>query len=337
MVSLSPLVSICLRTHWQTSVLCSLVLLLSACATRLPRLDMPLPATTNGAQLQGVAVDLHTQRVLDLGSLVRILSYAQVIALGEEHYHPDIQAFELHLLRALAQQRPQRLALAMEFLERDEQQAVDAYLAGTIDQATFHQRIEASPAFQRHYSPLIHFAQQARLPIIAMNVPRRIARQVAKEGWHKTLQHLDAAERAYLPATLPTVSVHYRTYFLDAVAAHHPVQGEQAERLTESALLKDVTMADSLAAFLDQHPDFTVLTIAGRFHMDYGIALPSLLRQQRQQVVMQRLTTMSITADSSIDLRHLRKAGIADYIRFFPPAPTQHNKADGRLYLTTAP
>jgi uncharacterized iron-regulated protein len=262
---------------------------------------------------------------------------AQVIALGEEHYHPDIQAFELHLLRALAQQRPQQLALAMEFLERDEQQAVDAYAAGTIDQATFHQRIEASASFQRYYSPLLDFAQQARLPIIAMNVPRRIARQVAKEGWQKTLQGLDTAERVYLPATLPTVSAHYRTYFLDAVAAHHPVQGEQAERLTESALLKDVTMADSLAAFLEHHPDFTVLAIAGRFHMDYGIALPSLLRQQRQQVVMQRLTTISVAADSSIDLRHLWEKGIADYVRFFPPAPAQHDKADSRLHLATVP
>jgi uncharacterized iron-regulated protein len=225
----------------------------------------------------------------------------------------------------------------MEFLERDKQPAVDAYLAGTIDRATFHQRIEASPLFQRYYSPLIDFAQQARLPVIAMNVPRRIARQVAKEGWQKTFQGLGAAERVYLPATLPAVSAHYRTYFLDAVAAHHPVQGEQAERLTESALLKDVTMADSLATFLDRHLDFTVLAIAGRFHMDYGIALPSLLRQQRQQVVMQRLTTMSIAADSHIDLRHLREEDIADYIRFFPPAPTQHDKADSRLNLTTVP
>jgi uncharacterized iron-regulated protein len=337
MVLLSPLVSLSLRAYGPLFVLCSLVLLLSACASPRLQRNVSLPATANGAELQGVAVELHTRRVVDLDSLVRLLLHAQVIALGEEHYHPDIQAFELHLLRALVQQRPRHLALAMEFLERDEQQAVDAYLAGTIDQATFHQRIEASSSFQRYYSPLIDFAQQARLPIIAMNVPRRLARQVAKEGWQKTLQGLDAAERVYLPATLPTVSAHYRTYFLDAVAAHHPVQGEQAERLTESALLKDVTMADSLAAFLDHHPDFTVLAIAGRFHMDYGIALPSLLRQQRQQVVMQRLTTMSVAADSRIDLRHLREEDIADYIRFFPPAPTQHDKAVGHLDLTTVP
>jgi hypothetical protein len=80
-----------------------------------------------------------------------------------------------------------------------------------------------------------------------------------------------------------------------------------------------------------------VLAIAGRFHIDYGIALPSLLRQQRQQVVMRRLTTMSVTADSRIDLRHLWEEDIADYIRFFPPAPTPHDKADGRLHLTTVP
>ena len=170
----------CWRVHGQRAVLCGLALLLSACGVRSLHPNVPLPATVGGAALQGMTIDLHTQRALDLDTLARAIAHAQVITLGEEHYHADIQAFELRLLRALAQQRPQHLALALEFLERDVQPAVDAYVAGRIDQATFHERIDASPAFQRHYSPLIQFARQARLPIIAMNIPRRIARQVAK-------------------------------------------------------------------------------------------------------------------------------------------------------------
>lgn len=271
---------------------------------------------------------MRTLRSLDIETLVHTIAQVNVIAVGEEHYHPDIQAFELRLLRALVQQRPQHLALAMEFLERDNQQVVDDYLAETIDQETFHKRLKASPSFQHYYSPLVHFARQAGLPIIAMNAPRRIAHQVAKEGLQKTLQSLDAAERAYLPASLPAVSARYRTYFLDAVAAYHPVQGEQAEHFTEASLLKDVTMAAALATFLERHPDFTVLAIAGRFHVDYGIALPSLLYQRRQQVILRRISTISVGADSSIDLQHLRQEDIADYVRFFPPAPVPQDNAN---------
>jgi uncharacterized iron-regulated protein len=304
----------------------------AACAKRPPPVSVPLPAVASGAQLQGRIVDMQTLEVIDLHTLIRALAHAQVIALGEEHYHPDIQAFELDLLRLLAQQQPQQLALAMEFLERDKQQIVDDYVAETIDQTTFQQRLQASTPFQRYYFPLVHLARQAHLPIIAMNIPRRIAHRVAQEGWHKTVQHVSAAERIYLPATLPPVSDRYRAYFLDAVAEHHAVHGQQAEYFTEAALLKDVTMADALAAFLDRHPDFTVLAIAGRFHVDYGIAIPALL-QQRQQSRIQRITTMSVTADSTIDLHHMQEEGLADYICFFPPAPSSHTNAAVQLHL----
>ncbi len=308
------------------SLLC-LVLLISACATRPLLLDAPLPATLQGAQLHGRIVDMRTLHALDLDTLVRTIAPVRLIAIGEEHYHPDIQAFELHLLQALAQQRPQYLALAMEFLERDAQHTVDTYLATTIDQDTFHTRLKASPAFQRLYTPLVHYAQQAGTPTIAMNVPRRIARQVANEGLHVALQGLSPRDRAYVPMSFPDIPARYRAYFLDAVTPHHPVKGEEVERFTEASFLKDVTMAAVLASFLEQHPQHTVLAIAGRFHVDYGIAIPGLLRQRRPQVSIRRITTMTVAPESTIDLHHLRDEDMADYIRFFPPAPAPRAKA----------
>jgi uncharacterized iron-regulated protein len=251
---------------------------------------------------------------------------ANVVAVGEEHYHPDIQAFALRLFQALAQRRPQRLALAMEFLERDGQQAVDAYLTGTVDQAIFQERLGASAAFMRYYFPLVQYARQSGLPVLAMNIPRRTARQVAREGLEKTLQQLDSHDRTYLPAALSAVSPPYRAYFLDAVAASHEVTGEQAERFVEAAHLKDETMADSLARFLDDHQDYTVLAIAGRFHFDYGKAIPALLHQRRPQVSIRRITAMAVEADSTIDLERLAREEIADYLWFVPPPPKEHNR-----------
>jgi uncharacterized iron-regulated protein len=270
---------------------------------------------------------MRTLRLIDFDTLVHNLATAHLIALGEEHYHPEIQAFELRLLKALAQQRPHQLALAMEFLERDAQETVDAYLAHTIDQETLHTRLNASAAFQRLYAPLIHYAQQARLPTIALNLPRRISRQVTQEGLQSVLHGLNSADRALIPPDLPAVPERYRTYFLDRVQEHHPVEGEQAIRFTDASFLKDVIMARTLARFFEQHPHHTVLAIAGRFHMDYGIAIPSLLQQQQPQVKIRRITTMTVSHRSAIDLRQLQAENIADYIRFFAPAPPRHTSA----------
>jgi uncharacterized iron-regulated protein len=298
-----------------------LTLTLPSCATHLLSHDTPLPARVKAGQLHGQIVDMRTLHIVPFDAMVRALAAARVIAVGEEHYHPEIQAFELQLLQALAQQRPGYLALAMEFLERDAQQAVDAYTAATIDLDMFHQRLEAAPSFQRYYTPLVIYARQNRMPTLAMNAPRHIARRVAKVGLQATLEELDATDRAYVPEHLPEISARYRTYFLDAVASHHPVEDEQAVTFTEASFLKDATMAHVLSRFLEQHPQFTVFAIAGRFHLDYGIAIPALIEQQQPYIPTRRITTMAVSAGIKVDLHHLRQEGIADYVRFFPPAP----------------
>src|SRR5262245_10530508 len=179
---------------------CLIALLLPACAVPSvpPAARAPGLSAVSGRHLQGTLVDVQTRQGIAFEALVQTVMRANVVAIGEEHYHPDIQAFALRLFQTLAQRRPQRLTLAMEFLERDGQQAVDAYLTGTIDQAAFQERLGASAAFMRYYFPLVQYARQSGLPVLAMNVPRRIARQVAREGLEKTLQHLDSNDLAYL-------------------------------------------------------------------------------------------------------------------------------------------
>ncbi|MEE8304761.1 MAG: ChaN family lipoprotein [Candidatus Tectomicrobia bacterium] len=303
-------------------------LFLAACTRHPPPASRQvIPLTAEGKQLQGMLIDMRTQRVVSFATLVNAVAHATVVAVGEEHHHPGIQAFELRLLRALAQQRPHHLALSMEFLERDQQSTVDAYLAKAIDQETFQKRLKVSSSFMQHYFPLVRYARQARLPIVAMNAPRRIARQVAKHGLLKTLEGLSVTDRAYIPAALAAISERYRTYFLKAVADYHPLTDDQAERFVEASHLKDATMATALTAFLAQHPDFTVLAIAGRFHFDYGIAIPALLQQDRRNVVIQRITTMAVDPDSTFDLHRLAEDAVADYLHFFPPAPDEKRSA----------
>jgi len=313
-------------------VLCVLILCFSACALLSPNSSgrTVLPVTVPGHRVYSTGVEVQSRRIMPFEALADILVQADVVALGEEHYHPDIQAFALRLLQALTQRQPQRLALAMEFLERDQQSAVDEYVHERIEATAFQTRLGASAAFMRSYFPLIDYARQQRLPVLAMNVPRRIARQVAREGLSATLQHLSPPERAYLPATLAPVAPTYRTYFLGAVASHHTMQGELAERFVEASHLKDDTMAEVLAQFLDQHRGFTVLALAGRFHVDYGTAIPALLQQRRPHLRVVRMTTIAVDANSLIDFQQFAREALADYLWFTPPAPQQSHRPSPR-------
>lgn len=299
------------------------VLTLSACALRTasPPSGTTILSTARGAQLQGTVVKLSTQSPLSFEAFVKVVKQAQVVAVGEEHDHPDIQAFELRLLQALVQHRPRRVALAMEFLERNMQSAVDAYLSGNSDAATFQTQIKATPDFIQYYFPLVQYARQAGVRVLALNVPRYLARRVTREGLQAVAKSLLPPEHAYLAATFFPITPQYRTYFLQAVAAAHPLSEEQRDRFVEAAHLKDDTMAESLAVFLERAADMTVLAIAGRFHFDYGLAIPALLRQRRPHVTMQRVTTTAVAADDIVDLQDLAREPLADYVWFAPPRP----------------
>jgi uncharacterized iron-regulated protein len=302
---------------------CSLlVLVLSGCAVRplAPESSGALPPSVSGKYIQHTLIDVQAQRSIAFDTLVDTVITADVVAIGEEHHQPDIQAFALRLLQGLAQRRPQGLALAMEFLERDQQPTVDAYLSGAIDQHILQNRLGASEAFMRDYFPLLHYARQQALPVIAMNIPRRIARQVAREGLEKTLQQLPHSDREHVPVTVSAITPPYRTYFLAAVAAHHQLHGAQAEYFVQAAHLKDETMAESLVLFLDAHPGYTIVALAGRFHFDYGKAIPALLQQRRQHTAMPRITAMAVAEDSVINLQQLAQDNIADYLWCSPPA-----------------
>jgi uncharacterized iron-regulated protein len=307
----------------RTLLLLLYIVTLSACALRTssPPSDTAVISPARGAQLQGTVVQLSTQRTLSFEAFVKVVGQAQVVAVVEEHDHADIQAFELRLLQALVQHRPRRVALAMEFLERDMQSAIDAYLAGNSDAATFQMQIKAPPDFIQYYFPLVQYARQAGVPVLALNVPRYLARRVTREGLQAVVKSLRPPERAYLAAAFSPITPQYRTYFLQAVAAAHPLSEEQRDRFVEAAHLKDDTMAESLAAFLERAADMTVLAIAGRFHFDYGLAIPALLRQRRPHVVMQRVTATAVAPDDMVDLRDLAREPLADYMWFAPPRP----------------
>jgi hypothetical protein len=77
----------------------------------------------------------------------------------------------------------------------------------------------------------------------------------------------------------------------------------------------------------------TILALAGRFHFDYGKAIPALLQQRRQHTIMPRITAMTVASDSVIDLQQLARDTIADYLWFSPPASDARPQLETRMAM----
>lgn len=101
-----------------------------------------------------------------------------VVFVGEVHGSRFAHKAELTLLTGLSQRDP-NLVLALEMFERDVQDILDAYLKGDISEDQFLEQSRPWPNYQDDYRPLIELGKRKGIPVIAANVPRRVAAAVA--------------------------------------------------------------------------------------------------------------------------------------------------------------
>ena len=114
----------------------------------------------------------------DMENSFDILMDYSVIFIGEEHGSRVSHQAELTILKGLAE-RDSNLVLALEMFEQDVQDILDAYLKGKISEKKFLKQARPWPNYLEDYRPLVEFAKEKGMHVIAANIPRRAAAAVA--------------------------------------------------------------------------------------------------------------------------------------------------------------
>lgn len=191
---------------------------------------------------------------------------ADFVALGEEHMTPAVHRRHHELLRELYVKRPEMI-IAMEMFERDVQVVLDQYLKGEIDEATFLAGSRPWPHYARDYRPVIEFAKQHGIPVLAANAPRELAKKASKEG----VEAVAGNEFVARVTTAPEDA--YWAAFAETMKGHEGMFGPGGmQRFYAAQCLKDDTMAESIVDHLkaaraaNQNP--IVVLICGKFHSD---------------------------------------------------------------------
>lgn len=216
---------------------------------------------------------------------------ADIIYLGETHARPEDRQGQLEILEALYRDNP-KMAIGLEMFQRPFQGVVDDYLAGKITEAELVERSEYDLRWGfpwESYAPLLRFAKERQLPVLAMNVPSEIARKVAREG----LESLTPEEWQHIPppAEIHTDNAAYRQLLQDVYDAHASGgHGNSTgfDRFFTAQVLWDETMADAIAQFRRSHPETRVVAIVGRGHVVYGYGIPSRVARRLGDAAVQR-------------------------------------------------
>ena len=256
-------------------------LLLSSCASGPGPTGAALP--TSLPDLTSYAL-IHTDagrrqaRHVSVDEAARVLAGFDVIFIGEAHQHPGNHMAEMALLRAIYARAP-NVSLSLEQFERDVQPVLDDYLAGKMGETPFTEKARAWSNYTTSYRPLVEFAKDHKLPVIAANAPEKFIRCVGREGTG-FFARLKPEQRLWAAAELNLQDGPYRDKFLGFVggdAGHggdgakekpavRPPPSETALRSFAAQVTRDDTMAESIALHLQKNPGRKVVHINGSFH-----------------------------------------------------------------------
>jgi uncharacterized iron-regulated protein len=223
-----------------------------------------------------------------LDDLAPLLKDQRVVFVGETHTRYDHHLNQLQVIRQMHAQDP-RLAIGLEFFQQPFQQVLDDYIAGRIDEARM---LRDSEYFQRWrfdyrlYRPILRYAREQGIPLVALNVPSELVRQVSTGGY----QSVELADWRWLPPADAErdEGPGYRERLRQVFHMHPNADSRKFEYFVQAQRTWDEAMAARAADYLRQHPQTRMVILAGRGHVDYGDGIPKRL-QRRMDVPMLRL------------------------------------------------
>jgi len=209
-------------------------------------------------------VDSRTGKTLSLQQMANELKKYDLIFFGEDHDNATLHKLERELLPLLDTKR--ELILSLEMFERDVQSDLDAYIENWLTEDEFLAKSRPWSNYQDDYRPLIEYAKQKKITVIAANIPRSIAGKIARTGPDFT-ETLPEEDKKWLPDNISFPDDSYKKAFLETLEdMHSPMMNNNPDWLYQAQCLKDETMAESIVNALKIKPKARVLHFNGDFH-----------------------------------------------------------------------
>jgi len=209
--------------------------------------------------------DLSENRSISLKQLAVELKTKKIVLVGEHHNNIRHHINQLEVIRAL-HEAGAKVAVGMEMFRSDSQKYLGQWVAGKIPEKEFEKIYYANWNYNWSlYRPILQYARENRIPVLGLNVSRKITRQVARQGF----QSLNKEQRGKLKDVACRVDKVYMDFIKRAYGAH--AHGNlNFEYFCESQLVWDSIMAINSLDYIRNNPDSTVVLIAGNGHVWKG-------------------------------------------------------------------
>jgi uncharacterized iron-regulated protein len=272
----------------------------------------------------GSWVDVKTGQSIDRGEVFRDLAAKpSVVLLGESHPDPDHHRWQLHTVAALYG-RGGNVVIGFEAFPRRLQAVLDDWVAGKLTEEAFLKATEWRQVWGYEaalYMPLFEFARLNRIPMVALNVDRKLVSQVGQRGWEavavadreglsdpapaspsyqRDLARVYIIKKTLPPGTDPlSVAPGYNPPEPDEAALAGVLKEPEFIRFVAAQQTWDRAMAEALAGARHKFPDATIVGIVGSGHVEGGYGIPD---QLKDLGITEQKTLVPISTDAACTL-----------------------------------
>jgi uncharacterized iron-regulated protein len=228
------------------------------------------------AHLDHRLYDLQIGKEKLISEAISELKNNRIILVGEHHTDQNHHFGQLNVIQALHEAGAQ-VAIGLEMFRNDSQQALDQWVAGNISEKQFEEIYYDNWTYPWSvYRMIFEYARKEKIPMLGLNVPREITRQVSREGFNS----LSEEQRGKLKDVSCRVDKEYMDYIKKAFGGH--AHGKiNFTYFCEAQMVWDTAMAVNTLAYLKKEPDAVVVLLAGAGHVQKG-AVPRQIRDRSQ-------------------------------------------------------
>jgi len=266
-------------------------------------------------------------RKADYGDMLKVSIKADVIFFGELHDNPIAHWLEYEITKDLHSEKGKNLILAAEMFETDNQLIIDEYFAGTIKESSFESETRLWSNYKTDYKPLLNFARENGLKLVASNIPRRYASAVASGGFEALSLLSSEALKYIVPLPVeydPELPCYKEMLSMDGAVAG-PMANKVSDNLPKAQAIKDATMANSIVKF--RQPSQTVIHYNGSYHSDRYMGIIWYLNKYSPGL---KISTITTVLQDDIGKMKDESLGKADFIIVIPSSMTRTYKSAGQ-------
>lgn len=217
---------------------------------------------------------------MELENVASNITSARVVYIGETHDSYSDHITQLEIVRLL-HTKNSKIAIGMEQFQQPFQSVLDRYIRGEIDEKELIRQSEWMERWRfdyRLYRPILSFAREHGIPVIALNIPKEITAKVSREG----IEGLSKEDKEKIPSDIDYSDKGYKER-LKQVYDNHPHKNEKGfERFMQVQLLWDEGMAAKAADYLQTNPNRQLVVFAGIGHLMYGSGIPQRVSRRVQ-------------------------------------------------------